>query len=131
GSYAWNSGMFVLRASTWLKALAHFRPDIESATRAAWDKRAQDGQFIRPGKAEFAAIPSDSIDYAVMERCPADSAAGFKVRMVPLRAGWSDLGAWDAVWQVSEHDDDANAVHGDAMLEDSRNTLVHATSRLV
>jgi mannose-1-phosphate guanylyltransferase/mannose-6-phosphate isomerase len=131
GSYAWNSGMFVLRASTWLKALAHFRPDIESATRAAWDKRAQDGQFIRPGKAEFAAIPSDSIDYAVMERCPADGAAGFKVRMVPLRAGWSDLGAWDAVWQVSERDADGNAVHGDAMLEDSRNTLVHATSRLV
>jgi len=86
---------------------------------------------VRPGKAEFAAVPSESVDYAVMEQCPSQPQAGFKVRMVPLDAGWSDLGAWDAVWQVSEHDAQGNAAQGDAIFQGSTNTLVHATSRLV
>eukprot|EP01136_Pigoraptor_vietnamica_P040119 Opistho-1_new@931 len=131
GGYAWNSGMFVLRASVWLAAMAHFRPDIAQATEAAWAGRSTDASFVRPDKAAFAAIPGESIDYAVMEPCPADAASGFSVKMVPLDAGWSDLGAWDAVWQVSERDAHGNASHGDALIEDSRNTLVHATSRLV
>jgi mannose-1-phosphate guanylyltransferase/mannose-6-phosphate isomerase len=129
GSYFWNSGMFVVRASVWLKALAHFRPDIEAATRAAWGPRQVDASFVRPGKAEFATIPSESVDYAVMEKCAASEA--FDVLMVPLDAGWSDLGAWDAVWQVSTKDDAGNAFVGDAMVRDSQGTLVHATSRLV
>jgi mannose-1-phosphate guanylyltransferase / mannose-6-phosphate isomerase len=129
GNYYWNSGMFVLRASTWLRAIEHFRPDIATATRQAWAVRTPDASFIRPGKAEFAAIPAESVDYAVMEKCPADAA--FDIRMVPLDAGWSDLGAWDAVWQVSEKDAAGNAHVGDALLRDSHNTLVHATSRLV
>ena len=69
GGYYWNSGMFVLRASVWLAALKRFRPDIDAATRAAFDKRSTDSLFVRPGKAEFAAIPAESIDYAVMEKC--------------------------------------------------------------
>jgi mannose-1-phosphate guanylyltransferase / mannose-6-phosphate isomerase len=129
GHYYWNSGMFVLRASVWLRAIEHFRPDIAAATRAAWATRTPDASFIRPGKAEFAAIPAESVDYAVMEKCPADAA--FDIRMVPLNAGWSDLGAWDAVWQVSAKDADGNAHVGDALLRDSSNTFVHATSRLV
>ena len=128
GTYTWNSGMFVVRASTWLKALAQFRPDIETATRAAWDARRGDHVFVRPDKALFAAIPSESIDYAVMEKCPGSAHA---IRMVPLNAGWNDLGAWDAVWQVAAHDEHGNAAQGDAIIRDSRNTLVHATSRLV
>jgi mannose-1-phosphate guanylyltransferase/mannose-6-phosphate isomerase len=135
GSYYWNSGMFVVRASVWLAALERFRPDIAAASRAAWSARSVDASFVRPGKAEFAAIPSESVDYAVMEKCPVDPAAGaappFDIRMVALEAGWSDLGAWDAVWQVSEKDQDGNASVGDALVRDSRNTLVHATSRLV
>ena len=131
GGYAWNSGIFVLRASRWLAALERFRPDIAAATRRAWDGRSSDASFLRPGPEAFAAIPSESIDYAVMEPCPAHPEAGFSVRMLPLAAGWSDLGAWDAVWQVSPRDAAGNAAHGDAMIEDSRNTLVHATSRLV
>jgi mannose-1-phosphate guanylyltransferase/mannose-6-phosphate isomerase len=129
GSYYWNSGMFVVRASVWLKALAHFRPDIADATRAAWAARSIDANFIRPGKAEFGAVPNESVDYAVIEKCPASSE--FDIRMVPLAAGWSDLGAWDAVWQVSGKDARGNASVGDAMVHDSENTLVHATSRLV
>jgi mannose-1-phosphate guanylyltransferase/mannose-6-phosphate isomerase len=131
GGYFWNSGMFVMRASRWLAALGHFRPDIAQATQASFAVRSTDDKFVRPGKAEFAAVPSESVDYAVMEQCPSKPEAGFTVRMVPLDAGWSDLGAWDAVWQVSPHDGDGNASQGDAIIQSSHNTLVHATSRLV
>lgn len=128
GHYFWNSGMFVLRASTWLKALQRFRPDIAEATRAAWADRAADAKFVRPAKAAFAAVPSESIDYAVMEHCPGSD---MPIRMVPLDAGWSDLGAWDAVWQVGEKDEHGNVAQGDVILRDTTNTIVHATSRLV
>ena len=121
--------MFVVRASVWLKAIENFRPDIAAATRAAWAGKTIDASFVRPDKNAFAAIPSESIDYAVMEKCP--DAAAFDIRMVPLAAGWSDLGAWDAVWQVSEKDAQGNAAVGDTLVNDSRDTLVHATSRLV
>ena len=128
GGYYWNAGMFVLKASVWLKALVTFRPDIANATVAAWSSRTQDNAFVRPGKTQFSAIPSESIDYAVMERCPS---SGFPIKMVPLDAGWSDLGAWDAVWNVLPKDDQGNSHVGDVLCTDSRNTLVHASSRLV
>ncbi|MDM4766030.1 mannose-1-phosphate guanylyltransferase/mannose-6-phosphate isomerase [Pelomonas sp. SE-A7] len=128
GDYSWNAGMFVLRASTWLAALGQFRPDILEATRAAWTARSTDAKFIRPGKAQFAAVPSESIDYAVMERCPGSA---FLLRMVSLSAGWNDLGAWEAVWLVADKDAEGNASVGDAIVKQSRNTFVHATSRLV
>ncbi len=129
GRYFWNSGIFVVRASTWLAALARLRPDIESATRSAWATRHTDAAFVRPDKDKFALIPSESIDYAVMEKCAGGT--DHPVQMVPLHAGWSDLGAWDAVWQVREKDAAGNASVGDALVRDSSNTLVHATSRLV
>lgn len=128
GGYYWNAGMFVLKASVWLKALEQFRPDILQTTQAAWGKRSADNTFVRPGKAEFAAIPSDSVDYAAMEHCPGSS---FPIKMVRLDAGWNDLGAWDAVWNVLPKDEAGNAHLGDVLTTDSRNTLVHATSRLV
>jgi mannose-1-phosphate guanylyltransferase / mannose-6-phosphate isomerase len=128
GNYHWNSGMFVLKASVWLKALKKFRPDIESATQAAWQVRMGDAAFIRPGAAEFAQVPADSVDYAVMERCPGSA---FDIRMVSLNAGWSDLGAWNSVWKHAEKDMQGNAQRGDVVLEGSHNTLVYATSRLV
>ena len=127
GGYYWNAGMFVLKASVWMAALERFRPDIASACRAAWAARATDEKFVRPSKAEFAAVPSESVDYAVMEQCP----GVLDIRMQALSAGWNDLGAWEAVWQVAEKDDAGNASVGDAIISDSRNTLVHATSRLV
>lgn len=132
GGYFWNAGMFVLKASVWLKALGQFRPDILQATAAAWQARSTDANpatsFIRPGKPEFTAIPPESIDYAVMERCPGSP---FPIKMVPLDAGWSDLGAWDAVWNVLPKDSQGNAHVGDVLTHHSSNTLVHATSRLV
>jgi mannose-1-phosphate guanylyltransferase / mannose-6-phosphate isomerase len=120
--------MFVLRASVWLAALERFRPDIAAACRTAWAARSADAQFIRPGPAEFAAIPAESIDYAVMERCPGSDIA---IRVVPLDAGWSDLGAWDAVWDALPRDAAGNAVHGDVLSVNSRHNLVHASARLV
>ncbi len=154
GGYFWNSGMFVVRASVWLAAIERFRPDIAAATRASWAGRSNDASFVRPDAAAFKKVPSESIDYAVMEgaaqpgsRTPIDQSraanasspeavapdAGhaFDLRMVPLGAGWSDLGAWDAVWQVSDKDSAGNCSVGDTILRDNRDTLVHATSRLV
>ena len=128
GGYFWNAGMFVLKASVWLDALQQFRPDILAASRSAWAARSTDAKFVRPGKAEFAAVPSESVDYAVMEKCPGSR---FDIRMVALDAGWNDLGAWEAVWQVAPKDAQGNASVGDAIIKDSSNTLVHATSRLV
>jgi len=128
GGYFWNAGMFVLKASVWMAALERFRPDVASATRAAWAQRSTDAKFVRPGKPEFAAVPSESVDYAVMEKCPGTD---IDIRMIELDAGWNDLGAWEAVWQVAEKDAQGNASVGDAIVKDSSNTLVHATSRLV
>lgn len=129
GSYFWNSGMFVVRASVWLKALQQFRPDIAAATQAAWSVKTSDASFVRPGAELFGQIPSESVDYAVLEKLPGQP--GHEIRMVPLDAGWSDLGAWDAVWQVSEKDEAGNASVGDTLVRDSSHTLVHATHRLV
>ena len=132
GGYYWNAGMFVLKASVWLQALEQYRPDILQATTQAWDKRNTDANsatpFIRPDKAEFAAITAESVDYAVMEHCPGSP---FAIKMVPLDAGWSDLGAWDAVWNVLPKDEHGNAHVGDVLTTHSHNTLVHASSRLV
>ncbi len=132
GNYLWNSGMFVLHASTWLAALVQYRPDIDSATKAAWDIKTidQSGEvsFVRPDRALFTAVPSESIDYAVMEKCTKDT---FSIKMVELNAGWSDLGAWDAVWQVGKQDAEGNVTTGDVLLTNTKNSLVYASSRLV
>ena len=128
GGYYWNAGIFVLKASVWMAALERFRPDIAGAVHAAWARRQTDNGFVRPGRAEFDAVPAESVDYAVMERCPGSAQA---IRMLALDAGWNDLGAWEAVWQVAPKDGDGNATQGDALVADSRGVLVHATSRLV
>jgi mannose-1-phosphate guanylyltransferase/mannose-6-phosphate isomerase len=132
GNYFWNGGMFVLRASTWLAALKEFRADIFGATETAWVARKTDHadttEFIRPDKEIFKAIPSESIDYAVIEKCPRSA---FTIKMIELDAGWNDLGAWDAVWQVGKKDAQGNVTSGDTLLSNSNNSLVHATTRLV
>ena len=127
GGYYWNAGLFVLRASVWMAALERFRPDIASTCRTAFAARSTDAAFVRPGKTEFAAVPSESVDYAVMEKCP----GVLDIRMEALAAGWNDLGAWEAVWQVAPKDARGNAGVGDAIFSDCDDTLVHATSRLV
>ena len=131
GSYLWNSGLFMLRASVWLAAIAIYRQDILAACRAAWDQGSADGEFLRVNKEAFAQCPSDSIDYAVMERIAADDNALPSGVVIPLAAGWSDVGAWDSLWQVLPKDDEGNVSQGDVLLHDCRNTLVMSGGRLV
>ena len=119
GGYYWNSGMFLLRASRYLDELQRFRPDIVAAVRAAFDAAARDGDFIRFDNAAFAACPSDSIDYAVMEKTDA-------AMVLPVDIGWNDVGSWSALWDVSEQDADGNAHHGDVIAIDSRNSYAYA-----
>ena len=128
GDYAWNSGIFILKASTWLKALAHFNPKILSTSKRAYAKKIVDAQFVRPDQSDFAKIPSDSVDYAVLEKCPRSICP---IKMVPLDAGWNDLGSWDAAWRLGAQDSNGNVIYGDALLEDARNTFVYSSSRLV
>ena len=131
GDYLWNSGIFVMRASTWLAALAVCRPDVLAAYQAALADASEDGDFVRLDRAAFEKCPSDSIDYAVMERLSAGQAGLPASAVIPLTAGWSDVGAWDALWKVLPKCESGNATRGDVMLEDCRNTLVVSESRLV
>lgn len=119
GDYAWNSGMFLFRASRYLDEIARFRPDILDAVRRAFDGASRDGDFIRLEREAFAASPSDSIDYAVMEKT-ADA------RVLPVDIGWNDVGSWSALWDVSEQDAHGNAGHGDVIVVDSRNSYAYS-----
>jgi mannose-1-phosphate guanylyltransferase/mannose-6-phosphate isomerase len=129
GGYFWNAGMFVLKASVWMAALAAFPPRHRLAATAPPGPARTDARFVRPGKAEFAAVPSESVDYAVMERCPGSRHPD--IRMVPLDAGWNDLGAWDAVWQVAAKDAQGNASVGDASWRTAATPWCTPLSRLV
>jgi mannose-1-phosphate guanylyltransferase/mannose-6-phosphate isomerase len=131
GDYLWNSGIFVLRASVWLSALALGRPDILDACKTAMAGLTEDGDFIRVPSAAFAACPSDSIDYAVMERLNSGQDGLPPGVVLPLSAGWSDVGAWDALWKVLPKSAEGNAQRGDVLLENCRNTLAVSESRLV
>ncbi|WP_368735194.1 mannose-1-phosphate guanylyltransferase/mannose-6-phosphate isomerase [Stutzerimonas stutzeri] len=124
GNHFWNSGMFMFRASRYLEELKRFQPAILAACRQALDAGAQDMHFTRVDAAAFAACPEDSVDYAVMEKT-ADAA------MVPLDAGWSDIGSWAALWAVSDKDAEGNVLKGDVLCQASQNSYVHADSRLV
>jgi mannose-1-phosphate guanylyltransferase/mannose-6-phosphate isomerase len=128
--FLWNSGIFAVRASVWLDAIATFRKDIFSACERALRQGKRDGGFLRVDPAAFRDCPSDSIDYAVMERLAQESGTVQPV-VVPLAAGWSDVGAWDALWAIEAKDEAGNATHGDAHLADTRNTLVLAQHRMV
>lgn len=131
GSHFWNSGLFMMRASVWLSAIETCRRDILAACRAAWEKGSVDGDFLRVNKEEFIRCPSDSIDYAVMERISAGNSALPPGMLIPLAAGWSDVGAWDSLWQVLPKDPQGNVSQGDVLLQDCHNTLVMSEHRLV
>lgn len=119
GGYYWNSGMFLFRASRLLEELQKFRPEIVNAVRAAFAAAKHDGDFVRLDKEAFAACPSDSIDYAVMEKTS-------DAMVLPVDIGWNDVGSWSALWDVAERDGDGNAHHGDVIAIDSRNTYAYA-----
>jgi mannose-1-phosphate guanylyltransferase/mannose-1-phosphate guanylyltransferase/mannose-6-phosphate isomerase len=124
GDYYWNSGMFAFKAGRFLQELEKFRPDILEACQKALKSSVSDLDFIRIDSEAFEACPSDSIDYAVMEKT--DQAV-----VIPLDAGWNDVGSWSSLWEVSEKDAQGNRVHGDVVTEDTHNSLLHSESRLV
>ena len=124
GDYYWNSGMFVFKASAYLEALREFAPQMLTACTTAFENSAEDLDFIRVDSESFAKCESLSVDYAVMEK--ADNAM-----VVPFKAGWSDIGSWDAVHDISDKDENGNATSGDTMLVDSENCYINASTRLV
>ncbi len=128
GDYSWNGGMFVVRASVWIKALNAFRKDILVATENAFNQSTIDQRFIRPNNQLFLEIPSESVDHAVIEKCPGSK---FEIKVILLDAGWNDLGSWDAVWQGGEKDQNGNLIQGDVLVETSENNLIHSSHRLV
>ncbi|HUQ26123.1 MAG TPA: mannose-1-phosphate guanylyltransferase/mannose-6-phosphate isomerase [Burkholderiales bacterium] len=130
GNYTWNSGMFMLRASCWQKLLARFAPDIAGACEKAWSRAQRDGDFLRLESQSFLGCRSDSIDKAVAERL-AGATGTPRLVVVPLDAGWSDIGSWDALWEASARDAQGNVTQGDVLLEDADDTLVFADGRLV
>ena len=124
GDYYWNSGMFLFKASVFLHELEQFQPKMLACCREALDKSKHDLDFIRLDKESFMACPSDSIDYAVMEK------TGNAVA-VPLDAGWNDVGSWDALWEIEEKSPEGNVLRGDVMTHNSRNCLVRSENKLV
>jgi mannose-1-phosphate guanylyltransferase/mannose-6-phosphate isomerase len=138
GKWLWNSGMFMLRASAWLAEIDHHRPDIAAACRSAYSNGHRDGRFYRPGAAELVGCPSESIDYAVMEGAARDNdtdphaPTGFAgCAVVPLDAGWSDIGAWSVLWEQQDRDEQGNVTQGDVCADSTENALLIAQHRLL
>jgi mannose-1-phosphate guanylyltransferase/mannose-6-phosphate isomerase len=124
GEYLWNAGIFAVRAAVWLDAIAEFRPDIFKACERAHRQGKRDGAFYRVDAAAFAESPADSIDYAVMEKTT-------DAMVVRLEAGWSDVGAWDALWAIEAKDGDGNVIHGDVHAAETKNALLISQHRLL
>jgi len=124
GDYYWNSGIFVMRADRWLEEIGKYQADILAACRVAVEQGRRDADFIRVDKDAFLASPSDSIDYAVMEKT--DHAV-----VVPLETRWSDVGSWSSIWEVSERDDDGNVSRGDILTHETKNSLLMADKRCI
>ncbi|TCK18097.1 mannose-1-phosphate guanylyltransferase/mannose-6-phosphate isomerase [Thiogranum longum] len=124
GDYYWNSGIFVMRADRWLEEIGKYQPDILAACRVAMEHGKSDADFLRADKSAFLESPSDSIDYAVMEKT--DRAA-----VVPMETHWSDVGSWSSIWEVSERDEDGNVARGDVLTHDTKNSLLMADQRCI
>jgi len=124
GNFYWNSGMFLLGAQSYLDALLQYQPEMHRRCCAAMAGAARDLDFLRPDADLFLACPSDSIDYAVMEHTNRGA-------IVPLDCGWSDIGAWSALWEVGTPDTAGNVVEGDVFTHETTNSYVRSESRLV
>ncbi len=124
GDYFWNGGIFVFKASVYLAELKKFSPDVYIATEKAIEGASKDLDFIRVDESSFAESPSISVDYALMEKTD-------KAAVVPLDAGWNDVGSWAALWEVSDKDENGNAVQGDVLLHDTKNSHIYAETKLV
>lgn len=124
GDYYWNSGMFLLSASQYLEELEKYSPKMVAACRKAWQNGEQDLDFYRLDREAFSQSPSDSIDYAVMEKTSAAA-------VIPLDAGWNDVGSWSALWEIGQQDMNGNVIQGDVLTSDTSNSFLYSSSRLL
>ena len=124
GDYYWNSGMFLFRASNYLEELKKFRPDILEQCQGSVMDVKTDLDFLRIDKDMFESCPAESVDYAVMEKTS-------HAVVVPMDAGWSDIGSWSSLWDISEKDGEGNSTHGDVILQSTRNSYVRSDNKLV
>ena len=124
GNYFWNSGMFLFKASAYLEALQNLAPEIHASCAGSRQSASRDGLFLRPDADVFSACPSDSVDYAVIEKSD-------NVAMIPLDCGWSDVGSWDALHDVMPRDERGNTFEGDVLSYDCDDSMISAESRLV
>jgi mannose-1-phosphate guanylyltransferase/mannose-6-phosphate isomerase len=135
GTYFWNSGLFMMRASVWLEAIACYQPEIARACREAWEKGHGDGNFFRVERSAFEACPANSIDYAVMEKIAANETENgqspFGCAVLPLDAGWSDIGAWPALLEVNVPNTQGNVLHGDVYAHGVQNSLLISEHRFL
>ena len=129
GDYYWNSGIFMMKASVWLDKIGAFNPRILSACKAAHDAGKADGLFYRLEESAFLSSPSDSIDYAVMERLAASGDE--RLAVIPVAMGWSDIGAWPSVWELKEKDEAGNCIEGDVIAHDSADCLIKSERGLI
>ena len=124
GSFVWNSGIFLVRASVFLEELARHAPNMAASCRRAWQGRIVDAAFCRPDSDAFLATPADSIDYAIMEKTD-------RAVVMPLSLGWSDLGSWEALYQAGDKDGRGNVVFGDVLLENADGCYLNSRHRLL
>ena len=124
GEYYWNSGMFLFKASDYLKELEKFRPDILKQCKSSINGKRNDLDFVRVDKEAFKACPSESIDYAIMEKTS-------RAVVVPMNAGWSDIGSWSSLWKISEKDYNGNVTVGDVLMHDSTNSFIRSDEKLI
>ena len=124
GDYYWNSGMFLFRASNYLEELKKFRPDILEQCQGSVMDVKTDLDFLRIDKDMFESCPAESVDYAVMEKTS-------HAVVVPMDAGWSDIGSWSSLWDISEKDSEGNSTHGDVILHNTQNSYVRSDNKLV
>ena len=124
GDYYWNSGMFMFRASVYLNELQSYRPDIYDAVKASMTQTSNDMDFVRVDEKLFKACPDESIDYAVMEKTE-------RAVVVPLDAGWSDVGSWSSLWEESDQDESGNVTRGDVIAHDAKNNLLFSQNKLI
>ena len=124
GGYTWNSGIFMFRASVFLRELETFAPEMFRACKASWKKHTQEGAFYAPEADSFLGSPANSIDYSIMERTALAA-------VCPMSTGWNDLGSWEALYQVGEKDASENVSFGDILQKDVHNCYLHGTHRLI
>ncbi|GIS64960.1 MAG: hypothetical protein CM1200mP3_12080 [Chloroflexota bacterium] len=131
GGFLWNSGMFMMRSSIWIKQISKYEPKIFKACKKAYESAERNGQYLSPNQTQFLSCPSRSIDYAVMEPTSSNSNDHNKNWVIPMNVGWSDLGTWKSIWEEEVKDSESNFTHGNTFLESVTNSLVVSDQKAI